>query len=82
MSQIKECTGELIQFAKKTHTPVLLVGHITKDALAGPKVLEHMVDTVLHFEGDRNHSYRILRAQKTVLVLPQKLVFMKCCPRD
>lgn len=65
VSQIKECTGELIQFAKKTHTPVVLVGHITKDGhIAGPKVLEHMVDTVLHFEGDRNHSYRILRAHK------------------
>lgn len=65
VSQIKECTAELIQFAKKTHTPVILVGHITKEgAIAGPKVLEHMVDTVLHFEGDRNHIYRILRAQK------------------
>lgn len=65
VSQIKECTSELIQFAKKTNTPVLLVGHITKDgAIAGPKVLEHMVDTVLHFEGDRNHIYRIIRAQK------------------
>jgi DNA repair protein RadA/Sms len=65
VSQIKECTSELIQFAKKTHTPVLLVGHITKDgAIAGPKVLEHMVDTVLQFEGDRNHIYRIIRAQK------------------
>ena len=65
VSQIKECTSELIQFAKKTHTPVILVGHITKDGnIAGPKVLEHMVDTVLHFEGDRNHIYRILRAQK------------------
>lgn len=65
VSQIKECTSELIQFAKKTHTPVVLVGHITKDGhIAGPKVLEHMVDTVLHFEGDRNHRYRILRAQK------------------
>ena len=65
ISQIKECTAELIQFAKKTHTPVILVGHITKDGnLAGPKVMEHMVDTVLHFEGDRNHIYRILRAQK------------------
>ena len=65
MSQIKECTAELIQFAKKTHTPVILVGHITKDGnIAGPKVMEHMVDTVLHFEGDRNHIYRILRAQK------------------
>lgn len=65
VSQIKECTAELIQFAKKTHTPVLLVGHITKDGnIAGPKVMEHMVDTVLQFEGDRNHIYRILRAQK------------------
>ncbi|MDC0959984.1 DNA repair protein RadA [Flavobacteriaceae bacterium] len=65
VSQIKECTSELIQFAKKTNTPVLLVGHITKDgAIAGPKVIEHMVDTVLHFEGDRNHIYRIIRAQK------------------
>lgn len=65
VSQIKECTAELIQFAKKTHTPVILVGHITKDGnIAGPKVMEHMVDTVLHFEGDRNHIYRILRAQK------------------
>lgn len=65
VSQIKECTSELIQFAKKTHTPVILVGHITKDGtIAGPKVLEHMVDTVLHFEGDRNHLYRIMRAQK------------------
>ena len=65
VSQIKECTAELIQFAKRTHTPVILVGHITKDGnIAGPKVMEHMVDTVLHFEGDRNHIYRILRAQK------------------
>ena len=65
VSQIKECTAELIQFAKKTHTPVILVGHTTKDGnIAGPKVMEHMVDTVLHFEGDRNHIYRILRAQK------------------
>lgn len=63
--QIRACTAELIQFAKNTQTPVFLVGHITKDgAIAGPKVLEHMVDTVLHFEGDRNHVYRILRAQK------------------
>ena len=65
VSQIKSCTAELIQFAKKTHTPVLLVGHITKEgSIAGPKVLEHMVDVVLHFEGDRNHVFRILRAQK------------------
>ena len=65
VSQIKECTAELIKFAKETHVPVFLVGHITKDGqIAGPKILEHMVDVVLHFEGDRNHIYRILRTQK------------------
>jgi DNA repair protein RadA/Sms len=65
VSQIKECTAEFIKFAKETHVPVFLVGHITKDGqIAGPKILEHMVDVVLHFEGDRNHIYRILRTQK------------------
>ncbi|HZW63340.1 MAG TPA: DNA repair protein RadA [Flavobacteriaceae bacterium] len=65
VSQIKECTAELIKFAKETATPVILVGHITKDgSIAGPKILEHMVDTVLQFEGDRNHVFRILRAHK------------------
>lgn len=65
ISQIRECTAELIKFAKETATPVILIGHITKEgSIAGPKVLEHMVDTVLQFEGDRNHVYRILRAHK------------------
>ena len=65
ISQIKTCTSELINFAKKTSTPVIIVGHITKDGnIAGPKILEHMVDTVLQFEGDRNHVYRILRVNK------------------
>ncbi len=65
ISQVKECTTELIKFAKETATPVLLIGHITKDGnIAGPKILEHMVDTVLQFEGDRNHVFRILRANK------------------
>ena len=65
ISQIKECTTELIKFAKETATPVILIGHITKDGnIAGPKILEHMVDTVLQFEGDRNHVFRILRASK------------------
>jgi len=65
ISQIRECTSELIKFAKETQTPVILIGHITKDGnIAGPKILEHMVDTVLQFEGDRNHVYRILRANK------------------
>ncbi len=65
ISQIRQTTSELIQFAKETATPVILIGHITKDGhIAGPKILEHMVDTVLQFEGDRNHVYRILRAHK------------------
>ncbi|WP_445383889.1 DNA repair protein RadA [Robiginitalea sp. IMCC44478] len=65
VSQIRECTAELIKFAKESHTPVILIGHITKDgSIAGPKILEHMVDTVLQFEGDRNHVFRIVRALK------------------
>lgn len=65
ISQIRETTAELIKFAKETNVPVILIGHITKDGtIAGPKILEHMVDTVLQFEGDRNHIYRILRALK------------------
>jgi DNA repair protein RadA/Sms len=65
ISQIRETAAELIKFAKETNTPVILIGHITKEgAIAGPKILEHMVDVVLQFEGDRNHTYRILRAQK------------------
>ncbi len=65
ISQIRECTAELIKFAKETNVPMILIGHITKDGtIAGPKILEHMVDTVLQFEGDRNHVYRILRSLK------------------
>lgn len=65
ISQIRECTTELIKFAKESGVPVFLIGHITKDGnIAGPKILEHMVDTVLQFEGDRNHVYRILRSLK------------------
>ncbi len=65
ISQIRETTAELIKFAKETNIPVILIGHITKDGtIAGPKILEHMVDTVLQFEGDRNHVYRILRSLK------------------
>lgn len=65
ISQIKACTAAFLQYAKASGTPVFLVGHITKEgALAGPKVLEHMVDTVLLFEGDRHHVYRIVRAVK------------------
>ncbi len=65
ISQIRECAAEMLRFAKESGTPVFLIGHITKEGtLAGPKVLEHMVDTVLHFEGDRNHIYRLLRTTK------------------
>ena len=65
VSQVRQCAGELMKFAKKTNTPVLLIGHITKEgSLAGPKILEHMVDTVIQFEGDRHLSYRILRTTK------------------
>lgn len=65
ISQIRECAGELLRFAKESNTPVFLIGHITKDgSIAGPKLLEHMVDTVLQFEGDRHYSYRIVRTIK------------------
>ncbi len=65
VSQIRECAAELQRFAKETNTPVFLIGHITKDGtIAGPKLLEHMVDTVLQFEGDRHYAYRILRTLK------------------
>ena len=65
VSQIRESAGELLRFAKESSVPVFLIGHITKDGtIAGPKILEHMVDTVLQFEGDRHHVYRILRAVK------------------
>jgi DNA repair protein RadA/Sms len=65
ISQIRECSGQLMRFAKETGTPIFLIGHINKEgSIAGPKVLEHMVDVVLQFEGDRNHMYRLLRTAK------------------
>ncbi|SHM41505.1 DNA repair protein RadA [Chitinophaga sp. CF418] len=65
VSQIRETTAEMQRFAKESHTPVFLIGHITKDgSIAGPKILEHMVDTVLQFEGDQHYAYRILRTIK------------------
>lgn len=64
-TQVRECTAQLLRLAKESGIPVLLIGHITKDGtLAGPKMLEHMVDTVLQFEGDRQYLYRLIRAQK------------------
>ena len=65
ISQVRECAAQLLRLAKESHMPVVLIGHITKDgSIAGPKVLEHIVDTVLQFEGDTHHLYRILRAMK------------------
>lgn len=65
VTQIRECTAALMQRAKSSHQVVILIGHVTKEGMiAGPKILEHVVDTVLQFEGERHHSYRILRAQK------------------
>jgi DNA repair protein RadA/Sms len=65
VAQVRECTAELLKYAKETATPIFVIGHITKDGtIAGPKVLEHMVDTVLQFEGDRNYVYRLLRSLK------------------
>jgi len=65
ISQVRECAAALLKFAKQSGTPVLLIGHITKDGtIAGPKILEHIVDTVLQFEGDQHYMYRILRSIK------------------
>ncbi len=65
ITQIRECTSELMRVAKKRHCAIIIIGHITKEGMiAGPKLLEHIVDTVLQFEGERSYSYRILRAQK------------------
>jgi DNA repair protein RadA/Sms len=65
VTQVRECTSAILKFAKQNHTAVILIGHINKEgSLAGPKVLEHIVDSVLQFEGDTNYMYRILRASK------------------
>lgn len=65
MSQVRECTAMLLKFAKENNVPVILIGHITKDGtIAGPKILEHIVDVVIQFEGDQHHIYRVLRSIK------------------
>ena len=65
LTQVRECAASLLRFAKSSGVPVILIGHITKDgAIAGPKILEHIVDTVIQFEGDQHYSYRILRSIK------------------
>jgi DNA repair protein RadA/Sms len=65
VGQVRECAAQLLRYAKNTHTAIILIGHVTKDgAIAGPRVLEHMVDTVLYFEGDSHYHHRIIRANK------------------
>ena len=67
VTQIRDCSSELIKYAKSTGSAVILIGHLTKDgSIAGPKVLEHMVDVVISFEGDNNNAFRILRAKKSI----------------
>src|SRR5207249_12309344 len=65
ISQVRECTLQLMQLAKKTHTPIFIIGHVTKEGtVAGPKALEHIADAVLYLEGERYHTYRLLRGVK------------------
>ncbi len=76
VSQVREVTNELMQIAKTNNIATFIVGHMTKEGtLAGPRTLEHMVDTVLYFEGERQHTFRILRAVKTALAPPTKSAF-------
>ena len=78
ISQVKQCTLTLMQLAKSQNITVFVIGHVNKEgAIAGPKVLEHMVDCVLYFEGDQHMTYRILRAAKNRLAPPMKLVYLK-----
>ena len=73
VSQVRESTQSLMNIAKQMNIATFIVGHVTKEGqIAGPRLLEHMVDTVLYFEGDEHHAYRILRAVKTVLVQRMK----------
>ena len=87
VGQVKECTMSLLQLSKSRGATVFLIGHVNKEgAIAGPKVLEHMVDCVLYFEGEQAASYRILRAAKNRFGPPTKSAFLKCwktvCPRS
>lgn len=82
VSQVRECAARLLKYAKTTGVPVLIVGHINKDgAIAGPKVLEHIVDVVLHFEGDRQHMYRLLRAVKNRFGNTNEIGIYEMCQR-
>ena len=78
VSQIRECTSLLMRMAKESGTAIFLVGHVTKEgAIAGPRMLEHMVDVVLYFEGDSQQQYRLLRAVKTALALSMNSAFFR-----
>lgn len=82
VSQVRECAAQLLKYAKETGVPVLLIGHINKDGnIAGPKVLEHIVDVVLQFEGDRQYMYRILRAIKNRFGSTSELGIYEMCQR-
>lgn len=77
-SQVREVTSELMKIAKNDQITTFVIGHVTKEgAIAGPKIMEHMVDTVLYFEGDGHHSYRILRSVKIVSEQLTRLVCLK-----
>jgi len=80
VSQVRSCTAALVRIAKESGIPIFIVGHVTKEgAIAGPRVLEHMVDTVLYFEGDRHQSYRILRAVKNRFGSTDELGIFEMC---
>lgn len=82
VSQVRECASRLLKYAKESSVPIMLIGHITKDGnLAGPKVLEHIVDAVLHFEGDGQHIYRLLRAIKNRFGSTSELGIYEMCQR-
>lgn len=82
VSQVRECAARLLKYAKESGVSVLLIGHINKDgAIAGPKVLEHIVDVVLHFEGDRQHMYRLLRAIKNRFGNTNEIGIYEMCRR-
>ena len=82
VSQLRECTLRLMQLAKSSDVSVFLIGHVTKEGtLAGPKMLEHMVDTVLYLEGDRFHTYRLLRGPRTASARPTRSASSRCAAR-
>ncbi len=83
VSQVRECASQLLRYAKTSGVPVILIGHITKEgSIAGPKVLEHIVDAVLQFEGDRNYLYRILRSIKNRFGSTSEIGIYEMCQKD